>query len=148
MQCVSEVGNAMEEVLRVMCRGGSVNDAVAMAALKVKDDACAKEVDDALRGITLGEAVKSNNPVVNNYLLYVKSRVSEALKRSLASILLVINGGDVDQALNELVTGICTSSIDDLPYIVDLARLITLAKYDKSVIDDVACRVRLLINRT
>jgi hypothetical protein len=145
MLCVDDVRNAMEEVLRIMCQGGSVNDAVAMVMPKVKDNACAKEVNDALRSVALGNTAQ-NNPAVSNYILYVKPRASETLKRNLVSILPIISGGDVDQALSSLVAEMCTSPIDDLPYIVDLARLMSLARYDKSIINDIVCRIRLIIN--
>lgn len=144
-QCREELINALEGLVASLCTNGNVKSINELTSSLVKNTKCRNEVTEVIGKVIRGELGELNEPILSNYLLYIRPRVSDGLRNLLRTILPMINGGNIDDALGRLMSGACELPINDLVYAVDLARLLTLAKYDKSLIDAALCRIRLIM---
>ena len=146
MQCSDELINALESLLRLMCNGVEANEALKLILANVKDEQCriviSNTVDKGLRG----EVNELSGSLLNNYLLYLKPKVSDELKGILPIILNMIIDGKIIEALSYLMGNVCSLPDYDKAYVIDLARLMVLAKHDKGIIDSIKCRINLILN--
>ena len=146
MQCNDELVNALEGLLKLMCDGVDVNDALKGILTNVKNKQCSNMVNDTIGRILRGEVNALSEPLLNNYLLYFKPKASSEIKGILPIILTMVNEGKINEALSYLMSSICNLSDYDRVYVIDLARLITLAKHDKNIIDSIKCRINLILH--
>lgn len=144
-QCREELINALEGLVASLCINGNIRDINELTSSFVKNANCRNEVTEVIGKVIRGELGELNEPILSNYLLYIRPRVGDGLKNLLRIVLPIINEGNVDYALSRLMGGACELPINDLVYVVDLARLLTLARYDKSLINAVLCRIGLIM---
>lgn len=145
VQCNDELINALEGLLKLMCNGVGINDALKEILTNVKNKQCSSMVKDTIGRILRGEVNALSEPLLNNYLLYFKPKASSEIKSILPIILTMVNEGKINEALGYLMGNICNLPDYDRVYIIDLARLITLAKHDKNIIDYIKCRINLIL---
>ncbi|WP_292000287.1 hypothetical protein [Caldivirga sp.] len=146
MQCSNELFNVLESLLNLMCNGVEVNEALKTALSSIGNKQCGSIVSDTVNRILRGEVDALNEPLLNNYLLYLRPRISRELKGTLTIILNMVNEDNINEALSYLMSNACNLVDYDRVYAIDLARLMTLAKYDKNIINAIKCRINLILH--
>ncbi|ABW02576.1 hypothetical protein [Caldivirga maquilingensis] len=146
MECIGELINALEGLLKLICNGVDANEALKIILTNIKNKQCSSMVNNAISKVLRGEVDALNEPLLNNYLLYFKPNADSKLKGVLTVILSMVNEGKINEALGYLMSSICNLPDYDRVYAIDLARLITLAKHDNDIINSVKCRIKLILS--